>query len=98
MDYTPGIFDLQFDPTGEHRVYGTLAKQLALYVVLFSPLQMASDLVENYERQPAFAFIEKVPVTWDETRVLNGEIGNYLTVARRSGAEPPPACGGPLRV
>lgn len=87
MDYTPGVFDLQFDHTGEHRVYTTLAKQFALYVVLYSPLQMACDLVENYEGQPAFAFIEKVPVTWDETRVLNGEIGDYVTMARRSGAE-----------
>jgi|GEM_PF-21655 len=87
MDYTPGVFDLRFDHAREHRVHTTLAKQLALYVVLYSPLQMACDLVENYEGQPAFEFIEKVPVTWDETRVLNGEIGDYVTIARRSGAE-----------
>jgi hypothetical protein len=86
-DYTPGIFDLQFDPTGRHRVYTTLAKQLSLYVVLYSPLQMAADLIENYKGHPAFAFIQAVPVSWDETRVINGEIGDYVSIARRSGEE-----------
>lgn len=86
LDYTPGIFDLTFDEYKKNnRVRSTLANQLALYVVLYSPLQMAADLIENYEDQPAFAFIEEVPVDWDETRVLNAEIGDYVTIARRSG-------------
>ena len=61
----------------------TLAKQLALYVVLYSPLQMAADLPENYEGQPAFQFIRDVAVDWDTTRVLDGRIGDYVVVARR---------------
>ncbi len=96
MDYTPGIFDIncenfkkireKFDPkNAEKHVHTTLAKQLALYVVLFSPMQMAADMIENYKDQPAFEFIEKVPVTWDETKVLNAKIGDYVTIARRSG-------------
>ncbi len=85
MDYTPGIFDLTFDSTGQHRVYTTLAKQLAYYVVLYSPLQMAADLVENYEDRPAFTFIERVAVDWDERRILHARIGDYVSIARRSG-------------
>jgi len=86
LDYTPGIFDITFEQYQEvYRVHTTLAKQLALYVVLYSPLQMAADLPENYEGHPAFAFIEEVPVDWDETRVLHGKIGDYVTIARRSG-------------
>ncbi len=87
LDYTPGIFNIKFDPTGKHRVYTTLAKQLALYVVLYSPLQMAADLVENYKNQPAFRFIKEVPVNWDETRVLDAVIGDYVLTARRKGNE-----------
>jgi alpha-glucosidase len=88
LDYTPGIFDLTFEEyKPNNRVYSTLANQLALMVVLYSPLQMAADLIENYEGHPAFTFFETVPVDWDETRVVNGEIGDYITVARRSGAE-----------
>jgi alpha-glucosidase len=90
MDFTPGIFDLQMKrPTGtprsneESRVRTTLAKQLALYVVLYSPLQMAADLIENYEGQPAFKFIRDVAVDWDTTRVIDGKIGDYVVVARR---------------
>ncbi len=85
MDYTPGIFKLRFDPSGKFRVYTTLAKQLAYYVVLFSPLQMAADMIENYRGNPAFKFIEDVPVTWDETRVLKAKIADYLSIARRKG-------------
>jgi alpha-glucosidase len=66
-------------------VHTTLVRQLALYVVLESPLQMAADLPENYEGHPAFAFIRAVPVTWDETRVLDAAIGDYAVFARRSG-------------
>ncbi len=67
----------------EPRVRTTLAKQLALYVVLYSPLQMAADLPENYEGQPAFQFIRDVAVDWDTTRVIDGRIGDYVVVARR---------------
>jgi len=90
MDYTPGIFDLLIErSTGrprrpdEPRVRTTLAKQLALYVTIYSPLQMAADLPENYEGQPAFQFIRDVAVDWDTTRVLDGRIGDYVAVARR---------------
>src|SRR5947208_962241 len=90
MDFTPGIFDILIERgTGrprrpdEPRVRTTLAKQLALYVVLYSPLQMAADLPENYEHQPAFQFIRDVPVDWDTTRVVAGKIGDYVVVARR---------------
>src|SRR6266702_1606876 len=89
MDFTPGIFDILRARTGpprqpwESRVRTTLAKQLALYVVLYSPLQMAADLPENYEHQPAFQFIRDVAVDWDTTRVLEGKIGDYVVVSRR---------------
>lgn len=84
LDYTPGIFDLLFDKyKKEERVHSTLAHQLALFVVLYSPLQMAADLVENYEDHPAFEFIRDVPCNWDDQEVLNAEIGNYVTIARK---------------
>jgi alpha-glucosidase len=60
-----------------------LVKQLAYYVVIYSPIQMASDFIENYENQPAFQFIKDVPVDWDTTVVINGEVGEYITVARK---------------
>ena len=91
MDFTPGIFDLTIKrPSGRPRApedarpRTTLAKQLALYVVLYSPLQMAADLIENYEGQPAFQFIRDVAVDWDTTRVLQGRIGDYVAVARKA--------------
>ncbi|MCG8580059.1 MAG: glycoside hydrolase family 97 protein [Bacteroidales bacterium] len=62
----------------------TLAKQLALHVVLFSPMQMSPDLPENYDGHPAFKFLQDVDVVWDDTKVLNAEIGDYLTIARKS--------------
>jgi alpha-glucosidase len=89
MDFTPGIFDILERSSGhahgpeEARVRTTLAKQLALYVVLYSPLQMAADLPGNYEGQPAFQFIRDVAVDWDTTRVIDGRIGDYVVVARR---------------
>ena len=61
----------------------TLAKQLALYVVIYSPLQMASDLPENYLGNKAFDFIKEVPCDWEDTKVINGKIGNYITIARK---------------
>ena len=88
IDYTPGVFAVTFPKYREgRRVHTTLAKQLALYVTIFSPLQMAADLPENYEGQPAFQFIRDVPVTWDETRALNCSIGDFITLARRSGQD-----------
>ena len=82
MDYTPGIFGMKTRaPDG---VATTWAKQLALYVVIYSPLQMAADLLENYENNPApFKFIKDVPVDWEDTRVLNGEVGDYVTIVRK---------------
>lgn len=88
MDYTPGIFDLRFDRyKPDNRVQSTLAKQLALMVVLYSPLQMAADLPENYVNQPAFQFIRDLQVDWDESQYLEAEIGKYVTIARRYGNE-----------
>jgi alpha-glucosidase len=83
MDFTPGIFDIPIPEKPKNQVNTTLAKQLALYVVLYSPLQMAADLPEHYKNQPAFKFIEDVVVDWDTTLVLNGKIGEYITVARK---------------
>ncbi|MFZ5610026.1 MAG: glycoside hydrolase family 97 protein [Pseudomonadota bacterium] len=88
MDFTPGIFDLQFaGKASPFRVHTTLAKQLALYVVIYSPLQMAADLPENYEANlKPFQFIRDVPADWSETRVLDGEIGDFIVIARRDRA------------
>ena len=95
MDFTPGIFDILLERgTGrprrgdESRVRTTLAKQLALYVVLYSPMQMAADLPENYEGKPAFQFIRDVAVDWDTTRVIDGRIGDYVLVARKQRGGP----------
>jgi alpha-glucosidase len=83
FDFTPGTFDFHYSVVKGTRVNTTLAKQLALYVIIFSPLQMASDLPENYAGKPAFEFIKKVPCTWSDTKVLNAEIGKYVTMARK---------------
>lgn len=84
IDYTPGIFDIKFDKyKPDNQVNTTLAHQLALYVVIFSPLQMAADLPENYIDHPAFQFIRDVGVDWDTSIVLNGEIGEFVTIARK---------------
>ena len=85
MDFTPGIFDLLFEKAKpKNRVSTTLTKQLALYVVLYSPIQMAADLPENYEaKMDAFQFIRDVPTDWEESIALNGEIGRYVTFARK---------------
>jgi hypothetical protein len=96
MDYTPGIFQIKMDYYAAKRpfnnqspngfaIHTTLAKQLALYVTLYSPLQMAADLPENYERFPdAFQFIKDVAVNWDDTKILEAEPGDYITVARNA--------------
>jgi alpha-glucosidase len=82
MDFTPGIFDLEAEEA--NAVPTTLAGQLALYVVLYSPVQMAADLPENYEPYlDAFQFIKDVPVDWAETRVLEAKIGDYVAIARK---------------
>lgn len=89
MDFTPGIFDVRFDRwRPDNRVHTTVAKQLALYVVIYSPMQMVTDLPENYAGQPAFGFLRSVPCDWEETVVLNGEIGDYATIARRERGGP----------
>jgi glucan 1,4-alpha-glucosidase len=86
MDYTPGIFKLRNYAVGApaRQMHTTLAKQLALYVTMYSPLQMAADLPENYEaHMDAFQFIKEVPVDWDDTKILEAEPGDYLTIARK---------------
>ena len=85
MDYTPGIFDLgSKEALRKRNIASTLAQQLALYVVIYSPLQMAADLPENYEAKPAaFQFIRDVPADWSQTCALAGEIGEYVVIARR---------------
>jgi alpha-glucosidase len=94
MDFTPGIFDILRTHTGpgqkneDPRVRTTIAKQLALYVVIYSPLQMAADLPENYTGVPAFQFIKDVAVDWDTTRVIAGKIGDYVIVARKQRNSP----------
>lgn len=85
MDYTPGIFDITHGKALlTERVQSTLAVQLALYVVLYSPIHMAADLPENYEKNPtAFQFIRDVPTDWETSRTLQGSIGDYVVVARQ---------------
>lgn len=88
MDYTPGIFEMdcsKMSPTNTSRVRSTLARQLALYVTMYSPLQMAADIPENYERfMDAFQFIKDVAIDWDESKYLEAEPGEYITIARRA--------------
>ncbi|MDR3267032.1 MAG: glycoside hydrolase family 97 protein [Tannerella sp.] len=88
MDYTPGIFETDIskvNPNNNSRVRTTLAGQLALYVTMYSPLQMAADLPENYERfLDAFQFIKDVAIDWDDTKYLEAEPGDYITVARKA--------------
>jgi alpha-glucosidase len=82
MDFTPGVLSLK--GKGGQPIQSTIAKQLALYVVLYSPLQMAADLPEHYEQHArAFQFIKDVPADWSETIALNGEVGDYATIARK---------------
>lgn len=83
MDFTPGIFNFRNEALPNTHPQTTLAKQLALSVVLFSPLQMASDMIENYEHQPAFSFITSCPTTWAKTVVPASQIGEYVIVARK---------------
>ena len=88
MDYTPGLFRIklnQFDTTKKEQIHTTLAKQLALYVTMYSPLQMAADLPENYEQHlDALQFIRDVAVDWDDTKILDAEPGDYIIEARKA--------------
>ena len=88
MDYTPGIFEpdcSKMNPNNKSHARTTLARQLALYVTMYSPLQMAADVPENYERfMDAFQFIKDVAIDWDETKYLEAEPGEYVTIARRA--------------
>jgi hypothetical protein len=84
IDFTPGIFHISLDPyKEENQINTTLAHQLALYVVINSPVQMVPDLKQYYEGHPAFQFIRDVPVIWEQTKVLNGEVGDFVTIARQ---------------
>ena len=88
MDYTPGIFEThcnKMNPANNSQVRSTIARQLALYVTMYSPLQMAADIPENYERfMDAFQFIKDVALDWDETNYLEAEPGEYITIARKA--------------
>ena len=88
MDYTPGIFETdcsKMSADNTSRVRSTLARQLALYVTMYSPLQMAADIPENYERfMDAFQFIKDVAIDWDESKYLEAEPGEYITIARKA--------------
>ena len=88
MDYTPGIFEMdcsKMNPSNTSHVRSTIARQLALYVTMYSPLQMAADIPENYERfMDAFQFIKDVAVDWSESKYLEAEPGEYITIARHA--------------
>jgi hypothetical protein len=88
MDYTPGIFEMdisKLSPSNKSHVNSTIANQLALYVTMYSPLQMAADIPENYEKfYDAFQFIKDVAVDWSESKYLEAEPGEYITVARKA--------------
>ena len=83
IDYTPGIFNIKFDEYKKNnQVNTTIAQQLALFVVIYSPIQMAADLIEHYIGNPGLQFIKDVGVDWKQSKVLNGEIGDFVTIAR----------------
>ena len=82
IDFTPGVFEISLKDKPNNQVNTTLAHQLALYVVVYSPIQMACDLPENYEGQPAFQFIRDVGVDWEQTVILDGEVGDFVAIAR----------------
>jgi alpha-glucosidase len=86
FDYTPGVFDIKMKYKPGEQVSGTLTRELALYIIIYAPMQMANDLPENYEGHPAFQFIKEVATDWETTKVLNGEIGEFVTIARKARA------------
>lgn len=83
FDYTPGVFDILLRTKPGEQVKTTIGKELALYTVIYAPMQMANDLPENYNGHPAFEYIKDVPTDWETTRVLNGKIGEFVTIARQ---------------
>ncbi|MFY0600384.1 MAG: glycoside hydrolase family 97 protein [Cyclobacteriaceae bacterium] len=84
MDFTSGVFDIKIPTQPNNQINTTLAKQLALYVIVYSPMQMACDLPENYEKYPdALEFIKEVGVDWETTKVLDAEIGEHISIARK---------------
>ena len=83
IDFTPGVFEMSLKTKPNNQINTTLAQQLGLYVVIYSPIQMACDLPENYEGHPAFQFIRDVATDWEQTIVLNGEVGDFVTIARQ---------------
>ncbi len=83
IDFTPGVFEISLKDKPVNQINTTLAQQLALYVIIYSPIQMACDLPQNYEGIPALQFIRDVGVDWEQTKVLNGEIGDFVTIARQ---------------
>ncbi len=82
IDFTPGVFDISLPTKEKNQINTTLAQQLATYVVIYSPIQMACDLPKNYLNKPAFQFIRDVGVDWEQTIVLDGEVGEYVVIAR----------------
>ncbi|MCA6074141.1 glycoside hydrolase family 97 protein [Fulvivirga sedimenti] len=83
IDFTPGIFNISLDPhKPDNQINTTLAHQLGLYVVIYSPIQMAADLIENYEGVNTFQFIRDVGVDWEQSKVLDGEVGDFVVIAR----------------
>ena len=83
IDFTPGVFEISLKDKPVNQINTTIAQQLALYVVVYSPIQMACDLPQNYEGIPALQFIKDVGVDWEQSKVLNGEIGDFVTIARQ---------------
>lgn len=82
FDYTPGVFDIKIK-TSPNQVKTTIGKELALYTVIYAPMQMANDLPENYDGHPAFEYIKAVPTDWETTKVIDGQIGDFVTIARQ---------------
>lgn len=83
IDFTPGVFDISLPTKPENQINTTVAQQLALYVVIYSPVQMACDLPQHYEGRPGMQFIRDVGVDWEQSKVLNGEVGEFVTIARQ---------------
>ena len=86
FDYTPGVFDIMLKTMPDNQVNTTIGKELALYTIIYAPMQMANDLPENYDGHPAFQYIKDVVTDWETTKVLNGQIGDYVTIARKERA------------
>lgn len=83
FDYTPGVFDIMIETSPGNQVRGTMVRELALYCIIYAPMMMANDLPHNYEGHPAFQFIKDVATDWETTKVLSGEIGKHVAIARQ---------------